>query len=325
MASNVVYVSDFTTSKISISAPKVLESGAKQAYLNYDSGRLTLQTATNLSVPFGLSVYDKSGPAEYSVELSFRGYDTNGETKQFFDAMTSLDAYMIEQGVKNCKQWFKSDLSQQVVKAFYTPSVRFSKDKDGNPQPYPPTIKLKLRKPGGEFEAKFFDVKGNAYKGVPVEDLLVKGVQVTALMECAGVWFAGSKFGLTWRAKQIVIHRLPERVPEFSAFRLGAAASEPVAVAAPVSRSRVTAPLPSEADDEEENNLVDDDEALASASAPAPALGRAQSVVAAVLPVAVAQAPAPVEEHEDGEEVEPVPVPKKPVLKKKPVVAAKKA
>ena len=312
MASNVTYMTDFTTNNITISAPKVLESGAKQAYLNYSGGRLTMQSATNLVVPFGLSVYDKSGPAEYSVELSFRGYDSNPEIKQFFDVMQGLDAYMIEQGVKNCKSWFKSDLKHEVVKAFYTPCVKFSKDKEGNPQPYPPVLKLKLRKSNGDFEAKFYDVKGNPYKGVPIEDLLVKGVQVTALMECAGVWFAGSKFGLTWRAKQIVIHRLPERLPEFSAFRLGSTAHDAPA-AAPALRRTVTAGAGEEEDEEDEDTQVDDDEVLRQP--------QKASVLAAVMPAPVAPS-ATIDD--DADDMEPAPLPKKPIIKKKPVVVGKK-
>jgi hypothetical protein len=310
MASNVTYVSEFNTDSVSISAPKVLESGAKQAYLNYNNGRLILQTATNMSVPFGLNVYDKAGPAEYSVELSFRGHETNAEIKEFLDKMQALDDFMIKQGVKNSKLWFKSDLKEEVVKAFYTKCVKFSADKEGNPLPYPPTLKMKLRKINNEFESKFFDVKGNPYKGVPIEDLLVKGVQVTALMECAGVWFAGSKFGLTWRAKQIVIHRLPERLPEFSAFRLGDAAKEESA--GMPKRAAASAGAGSA------DNEIDDDEELAPPPKAKP------SVVSAMMPAAPAPAPAPSAEEEEDEDHEPAPVPKKPVLKKKPVVAAKK-
>lgn len=319
MSSSVTYVNDFTTDNIVISPPKVLESGAKQAYLNYSGGRLVMQSATNLSVPFGLSVYDKSGPAEYSIDISYRGHESNPEIKQFFDAMSALDNFMIDQGVRNSRAWFKSELNREVVKAFYTPCVKFAKDKDGNPQPYPPTTKLKLRKINGEFEAKFYDVKGNPYKGVPVEDLLVKGVQVTVLMECAGVWFAGSKFGLTWRAKQVVIHRLPERLPEFAAFRLGSTTDDEPAHAPAPRRTASSAPPPQSYDDE-----VDDDEALR----PPPAKA---SVLSAVMPQAPAPTPVPSggagqesSVDDEAEDIEPAPVPKKPIIKKKPVVVGRK-
>lgn len=301
MASNVVYIADFSTDKITISQPKVLESGAKQAYLNYNGSKLTLQSATNLSVPFGLAVYDKGGPAEYSIELSFRGHDTNPEIGQFLEKMVALDKFMIQQAIVNSKAWFKkNEMSEEVAKEFYAPCVRYGKDADGNPKPYPPTIKLKLRKMNSEFEAKFYDVKGNPYKGTPVEELMVKSVQVTALMDCAGVWFAGGRFGLTWRAKQVVIHRLPERIPEFKAFRLGNTSNDEV----------ISTPKKTKIESDE----IDDDEEFV-----APPMKT--SVIAAVMPSAM---PSATMVDDEAEDVEPAAMPKKPILKKKPILAAKK-
>jgi hypothetical protein len=221
------------------------------------------------------------------------------------DTMNALDEFMVTEGVKNSKSWFKADLSRDVVKAFYTPLVKYSKDKEGNTLSYPPNIKLKLPKNNGDFEAKFYDVNGTPYKGVPVEDLLVKGVQVTAIMECTGVWFAGSKYGLTWKAKQIAIHKLPERIGDFAFKGL---ASAPAATA----------------DDEEDEDEVDDDVAFKPAAK--------ASVLAAVLPTAskaaVAAPQAQQQEDEvdddDADDMEPIPAPKKPIIKKKVIAGPKK-
>ena len=221
MTSSIVFSSTFDSKNIAFSAPKQLPSGAKQAYLNYNRQKLVMQTALSMSVPFGLNVADKFGPPEYSVELSFRGHEQNPEVKEFMDVISQIDETLLQEGVKNSKTWFKSELSRDVVKAFYTPSLKYSKDKEGNVLTYPPNIKLKLRKVNDEFETKFYDINGKPYTDIPVEDLLAKGVQVTAIIECAGVWFAGSKFGLTWRAKQIAIHKLPERIEDFAFKGLG--------------------------------------------------------------------------------------------------------
>jgi hypothetical protein len=301
MSSSVVYPSSFNSKNITISAPRQLQSGAKQAYLNYGGERLVMQTAVAMSVPFGLNVADKFGPAEYSVELSFRQSEQRPEIKEFMDVIAQIDEQMLVEGVKNSKTWFKGDLGRDVVKAFYTPSLKYSKDKEGNVLNYPPNLKLKLRKINNDFETKFYDINGNPYKGIPVEDLLVKGVQVTAIIECAGVWFAGSKFGLTWRAKQIAIHKLPEKIADFAFKGLGS-------VKPPVE----------DVEDEEaaDENEVDDEAAF---RAPAKA-----SVVAAVMPQAKAPAPAPAPvDDEEGDDVEPVPAPKKTVVKKKVVTKAK--
>jgi hypothetical protein len=298
MSSSVVYPSSFVSKNITISAPRTLQSGAKQAYLNYGGERLIMQTAVSMSVPFGLNVADKFGPPEYSVELSFRGHEQKPEIKEFMNVISQIDEKMLEEGVKNSKTWFKSELGRDVVKAFYTPSLKYSKDKEGNVLDYPPNLKLKLRKVNNDFEAKFYDVNGSPYKGIPVEDLLVKGTQVTAIIECAGVWFAGSKFGLTWRAKQIAIHKLPERISDFAFKGLGAA----------------KAPVEDVEDEEEESAEVDDDVAFR-----APPAAKA-SVLEAVMPKA--PAPNPVDD-EEGDDVEAIPAPKKTIVKKKVVPKAK--
>jgi len=313
MSSSVVYPSTFSSKNITISAPRTLQSGAKQAYLNYGGERLVMQTAVAMSVPFGINVADKFGPPEYSVEVSFRGNEQRPEIKEFQDVMNQIDEVMLNEGVKNSKAWFKGDLGRDVIKAFYTPSVKYSKDKDGNVLSYPPNLKLKLRKVNNDFETKFYDLNGTPYKGIPVEDLLVKGVQVTAIIECAGVWFAGSKFGLTWRAKQIAIHKLPEKIGEFAFKGLGSSAAR-AAVAA----------VEDQEDEEAGHSEVEDDAAFQAPVAK-------PSVVSAMMPQAKTATPAAggagasaaSVDEEEGDDVEPVPAPKKPIVKQKIVTNGK--
>ena len=318
--SSVVYSSTLDTSRITISALRSLNSGAKSAYLNYGGERLVMQSAVSMSVPFGLNCADKFGPPTYSVELSFRGHEQRPEIKEFMQAMNSLDEFMLNEGVKNSKSWFKADLSRDVVKAFYTPLVKYSMDKSGNVLSYPPNLKLKLPKNNDEFEAKFYDVNGTLYKGVPVEDLLAKGVQVTAIMECGGVWFAGSKFGLTWRAKQVAIHKLPQKIADFAFKGLGSAPAEEIdddeVFKQEKKPSVLAAVMPSTA-------------ATTAAATTAAATTATASVSAAgtIVPSATATASAQDEDEvddEDADDVEPVPAPKKTIIKKKVIVGAKK-
>jgi len=247
-----------------------------------------MQTAVAMSVPFGLNVADKYGPAEYSVDLSFRGADQRPEIQEFLKAMQELDAFMIQKGVENSVAWFKSKLSEDVIKAFYTPCVKYSKDKDGNVLSYPPNLKVKLQRVNNEFVTKFYDLNGTPYKDIPVEELLVKGVQVTAIIQCTGVWFAGSKFGLTWRAQQIAIHKLPERISDFAFKGLGSVSAAAAAASA----------TEDDAEEEEEaGSEVEDDPAFKPSK---------QSAVSAVMPAA-----AEAVEADEGEDVEPIPPPKK--------------
>jgi hypothetical protein len=321
MSSTVVQSTEFDTAQISFSQVKVLDSGGKQAYLNYGGRSLTMQTAS-MAVPYGMNTFDKAGPPKYSVDLSFRGYEdgSNKKLRAFYDAMTALDEHMIDQGVKNSQSWFKSKLSRDVIQAFYTPIVRIPKDANGNPKPYPPTIKVSLKKRNGSenFDVQSYDDQKRPYEGVPLEDLLVKGAQVTVLIQCTGVWFAGSKFGLSWKAVQVRVDRLPESIRGFAFADEDEDAPAPRRAAA-----SAPAPAPAAAEEEEEEQL-DDEEVF---SAPAPAVAK-KSVLAAVT-AAPTPAPAPAAAKtvdDEGEDMEPVAVPKKTVVtKKKVVTAAKKA
>ena len=286
---------------------KSLDSGGKQAYVNYDGGMFVVQTPS-CRLPFGMSAFDKAGPVKYSVELSLDGYSEEGsKMKQFHDAMAVLDDYMIEQGVRNSRQWFKGDLSRDVIKAFYTPMIRYAKDKDGNTKPYPPNVKLTLRKKrdSDEFDVHCYDDQRNLYRGIPLEELLVRGAQMTSLIKCTGVWVAGSKYGLSWKLDQAMITSLPQS----RSFKF---VDEEVEAPAPRARA---APQKMVVDEEEEDEEEEDEEEFVP---PPKAKAAPKSVVAAVMPSTLDDA---------ADDAEPIPVPKKAgttVLKKKVVPNPKK-
>ena len=311
MSSAIVAPASFTASKVTFSPVKLLESGGKQAYLNYDSRSLVMQVGS-LETPFGLSVYDKTNPPKYSVDLKLRGYDdaaTNPKTAAIYSALSALDEYMIEQGVKNSRAWFKADLSRDVVKAFYTPSVRFSRDGDGNLKPYPPTLKIQLRQRDGKFETQVYDDKKRPMADIPLEDIIVKGAFLTVLIQCTGVWFAGSKYGLSWKAVQIRADKLPDSIRGFAFLDdgdevVGAGVAAPTATQVAVAKRPTTNQFENLADDDE----VDDEEALGPAAASASASKAAAE-----------------EDDDDAVEEPPAPVPpKKTTVTKKVVVASAK-
>jgi len=270
MSAPIVQPSAFSVSKVSISQPKVLESGGKMAYLNYGDARALLMQTPSLQSPFGMNVFDKAGPPKYSLDLALRGYQENPKVKAFYDALTQLDEYMIDQGVKNSKLWFKADMKREVVQAFYTPCVKFGRDKDGNQTPYPPNVKMQLRKrrDRDEFEADFYDEKSKTdphakpLKGIPVEEMLVKKVEVTALMQCTGIWFAGGKFGVSWKAVQIRLDSVPATLGRGPAFQADEDEddvpfqSSGPAFAEPAEFSRPAAAAVADADEEDEEEEV---------------------------------------------------------------------
>ncbi len=308
-----VSVQSFAGSNLSVSAIKIRDNGSKSAYINYGGNKLRLQVGP-LSCPYGMkdsSMFDKTGPVKYSVDLSLRGYDDAESPKvmSIYKALNTLDEWMIDYAVKNSRAWFKQDFTRDVVRAFYTPCVKFSKDKDGNLKPYPPTLKVALRQTGDKFDASIYDINKKPMRDIPMQDILVKGALTTMLIECTGVWFAGSKFGLSWKAVQIRVDRVPESIRDY-AFEEDGESAPAAAAPAPRSLGRTATAAPPVNQfagiDEDDDDMVDDEAALAPAPAPAAAV-------------------ADESEDEAFEEVAPAPVPaKKVVMTKKRVVAAVK-
>ena len=314
MTSMISSPSDVTVSKIEFSAPKLLDNGGKSVNLRHEGRNLMLETPS-LNVPYGVNVFDKQGPPKYSVDLSLRGADDNEQVRALQDFLEAFDERMIDAGVENAGKWFKmANPSREVIKAFYTPLVKVSRDAQGNPKPYPPTFKLALRgrkgaqagPTSGTFETDFYDpttldAKGQPSKfapDLPVDQVLVKRAQVTAIIQCTGVWFAGGKFGTTWKAVQLRVDSQPEQI-RGPAFRSDA----------PDIRAFVSKGLAAKAAPAEEVEDAEEDDA--------------EEVVAAVLPRSVVHTPrvtapvkpAPVAAFEEEAVAEPVPVPKKVVKK----------
>ena len=276
---------------------KMLDNGGKTVNVSCEGRKLLLETPS-LKLPYGVNVFDKTpgAPVKYSVDLSLD--DTAADLRTYLEA---FDERMIEAGVENAQKWFKmKDASREVIKAFYTPLVKHSRDAQGNPKPYPPTFKINLRQrrlkngqkesdlpaasnAAGRFEAEFYDASTQDTKGAPtafprdttLDQLLSKRTYVTAVIQCSAVWFAGGKFGTTWSAVQFRVDSQPEQI-RGPAFRSQAVPQV------------VDAAEPEDAEEEEE----------------------------------VVAAPAPKKVFVEEAVAEPVPVPKKAVIKKKVAAAA---
>jgi hypothetical protein len=298
------FPSDINVSKIEFGAVKLLESGGKSVNMRYEGRNLMLELPS-LSVPYGLNVFDKQGPPKYSVDLSLRGADDNDEVRAVQDFLESFDEMMIDAGVANATKWLKmTNPDRNVVKAFYTPTLKISKDANGIPKPYPPTMKVSLRKKkDGNFETDFYngterDENNNPTafdKETPLADILTKRSQVTAIIECSGVWFAGGKFGVTWKAVQMRVDSQSEKI-RGPAFR-----SE-----APDIRSFVAKNLNKVSSNQiqDEFDGADDDDGASDVL---------EAVVPAPKPVVKTTTPATFKEETV---VEAVPVPDKKVVKK---------
>jgi hypothetical protein len=308
--------SEFNSANLSLGDRKAVEiekQGKKQvmghkAYINYGrTKKLTLQSALSMRVPFGLNVFEAEGGGQpkYSINIAFDDLATSDEVRAFHDAIQAIDDFVFEEAATNSESWFGKKKSRDALEENFTRSIKLNKK---DPAKYAPTMKVNLRKQrDGSFEAKLFDVKGEPYPDMPIEDILAKNVQITAAIDCADVWIgANGKFNVRWNVTQLVVHSVPQKSAGFS-IKLPAGL-------APVAAPKAAAGAGAGAYDEEaeEDNHVEDEEAFAK-----------PSVIAAVMPAKPAPAPAPAADEDDEEEDAPPPPVAKPLLKKKPTLAKK--
>lgn len=207
MAPQVVLPRDFDIKNVSFSDVKVLDNGGKIVYVSYNRAPLIVQTPT-MSAPFGMSRWDGDGGAanKYTLDLSFKGMDASPSMRAFHDLLENLDSRMVDDGFANQQTWFKGKKynSREIVEALYTPLIKFAKDKRTGERTdaYPPTFKATVPFKEGAFLCDVFDADRNP---ADLGAMDTKGARVTAIIQCTGVWFAGGKFGVSWKVVQMKV------------------------------------------------------------------------------------------------------------------------
>lgn len=274
-APQVVLHSSFSAQNITFREPKVLNNGGKMVQLGYNGERLLLQLP-RMVLPYGISVYEdpNSGIKKYHIDLSFRGEDEDERLAAFHQALEELDQHMINAGVENSQLWFKKKVSKEVMSEFYTPVLKKSKDKEtGEPNGlYPDTMKVKINYKNelDQFVCKLFDETTREEIHTPPDVLLTKGARMTALIACNGVWFAGGRYGLSWRLEQGKVS-VPRKLTGYSFLDEDQVSGQVAAAAAGAGNA-------AEEDDGEETDGMEDEEEEPEPT-PAPKTTRRRKVV----------------------------------------------
>ena len=196
---------------------KVNNSGGKSVgILNAASGTV-LHVQTPLMLTWGVNenTDKKTGEIQsYSMALQFPSddYKTPQVTK-FFAAMQQFEAKIKRDAIANSKEWFGKSMSTEVINAIFTPMLYYSKNPaTGEPDlSKNPTLKVKLPFYDGEWKGiEIYDTENNTLfpnnpDGKTPKDIIIKGSDVSLIMTCGGIWFAGGAFGVTWRLFQAVL------------------------------------------------------------------------------------------------------------------------
>jgi hypothetical protein len=209
---NVLLAKNFDVEKLKYSELKVMKSGAKSIYINYNGAKVNLQTPI-LNIPYGVNdnmqfikkdEARKDEERKYDITVSFKGMDENPKIKQFHDKMKELEQKIIDDAFTNRLVWFKNNYSgnKDVVSNMFTPIVKHDKDKVTGEyaNKYPPTFKAKI--PYNSIENKFeFDCYDMDNNEIIFNDIItnLKGGKAQFIIQLSGIWFSAGMFGCSWK------------------------------------------------------------------------------------------------------------------------------
>lgn len=286
---SVVQPTSFNPSKLSISVAKKLDNGSSQAYLNYDGKKLRVQVPR---MPIPMDAGDYQGNKKYKVQLSFKDKDSNPKVAAYHKMISDIDDFAIEHAMKNSGPWFKKPgMSHESTVDKFTPSIRIAKDKEGNPKPYPATQPVALKMRNGAFDAELYDKEKRLIEGQTPVDVLRRGAEITAILECTGVWITDKGFGLTWKLFQARVDQTAEGLEPGCAIMDDDEDGD--AKPAPV-KSKPAAAAPTIVDDDEEEDVMeavkpaaaddeDEEEVVQAPPAPKPKVAAAAAVTKKVV------------------------------------------
>lgn len=200
---NITLPKNVDVDKITFSELKKNDYGGGSLYVSYNGRPLILQTPY-MSAPFGVSAYEPldGGKTKYSLDLSFREVDSNPSVRHFLTTLNQFDAKLVDAALQNSLAWFKTKhTSKEVIKALFSGQVRHSIDRETGEinTAYKPTFKVKVPYNNDRCTVEVYDEEKTRVDYEHLDEVVSKGTKVRVVMSCSGVWFAGGKFGVSWR------------------------------------------------------------------------------------------------------------------------------
>jgi hypothetical protein len=217
-------------SEITYGAVKVNSRGGKSVKI-LDSKKSTLILNTPLIMTWGINEMkdDNTGRVSYNLAIQYPSgnYGTDN-SRLFFEKMKEFEDRILNDAVKNSKEWFGKVYTREVLEALYSPVLKYPKVKGTEDLDYSkaPTTRVKIPYWDEKFNVELYDVDrvplyrpGDALDK-PFETFIPKTSQVALVIQCNGFWFIGGKFGISFQMVQAVI-RKPLRIQGNCYVKLG--------------------------------------------------------------------------------------------------------
>jgi hypothetical protein len=207
--------SNFNVNNITFSTPKPSGSGGKSVGIYNMKG--IFRVAIPELIQWGAADFkgpDGKGNDKFEFTIQFPTPDY--KTEQATTCLTNLQLIenkFLEAGQANSKAWFGKVYPLEVLRALWSPMLKYPKNKStGEPDlDGAPGLRVKLPRWEGVWKSEVYNDDSELLFPDPSNpalspvDLLLKGVKATCLLQCGGLWFANGKFGVTWKLIQAVV------------------------------------------------------------------------------------------------------------------------
>ena len=210
-APSIVKAKNFAADNCTYGAPRINKRGGKNVSVLYEGRPLVVQFPLTLSYGINERVDEATSRVTYDVALQF-GPEDETPSGILRKGLRELEEKILTDAVTNGQSWFnKGNMTRDVASALMYPILKHPKNKDtGEPDlDRNPTLKLKVVYWDDEFKCELFDMEQNVLYSKHLDktdsspvDLVPQKSHLTGLFECQGIWFAGGRFGVTWKLLQ---------------------------------------------------------------------------------------------------------------------------
>jgi hypothetical protein len=151
---SIIKVENLNLSNVSFSDVKIDNHGRKMVYVNYNGGKILVQTP-KMYVPNGIKRWRKKDAVDnkddsFEMEMSFRGEDKSDKNSlainEFHKKLLEFDSLLKGTIMTRSKEWLgKQKVSMETIEdAYYSPCVKIPTDKNGMVLDYPSRVRVKL-------------------------------------------------------------------------------------------------------------------------------------------------------------------------------------
>jgi hypothetical protein len=237
MSSLIVNASNFApTTQMVYGKPRVNTKGGKSINITNSTTRRSLMIHTPMMLTYGVNEHkNDDGTTSYDMNIQFprEEFETDA-TRGLKKMMMEMEEKIVQDAAINSRDWFGKKYGDEVVQAFWTPMLKYPKNKelmDGSlDKTREPTLKIKLPIWDGQPKFEVYDLKSNQIfpndNGQGPEAVVQKGSNVCCTLMCGGIWITGSKFGVTWKLSQCAV-KPPETFEKGKCYIPGLAMSAP--------------------------------------------------------------------------------------------------